>query len=81
MMGGKSPSRCSWTYLEDEPVPGILEELPVFHLGPLLGVEQRQHDQVHTAHDLLIPRVLLAGLEQTMVVDDDPGAGLQGWDE
>ena len=65
------------TYLENKPITSSLEQVPELDLSALLRVEQSQHDQVHTTHDNLVPRVLLTGLEEAVVVDDDASAGLK----
>lgn len=66
------------THLENKPIPGRLEQLPELLLSPLLRIQQREHDDVHAAHDPLVPGVFLARLTQAVVVDDDARARLEG---
>lgn len=74
----KLEKRNDLAHLEHKSLICHAEQLPKFGLGALLCVEQREHDHVHAAHDLLIPGVLLARLAQAVVVDDDARARLEG---
>lgn len=79
---GTSPKRINnkkrETHLEHKPVSGRLEQRAELGLGPLLRVQQRQHDNIHAAHDAVVPGGLVARLAQAVVVDQDAGAGLEG---
>jgi len=69
------------THLENVSRVGSSKQRPELVLVALLRVEQREHDQVHAAHNLLVPRVLGPGRAEAVVVDDDARAGLERRDQ
>ena len=69
------------TNLEHEALISSLEEVLKLLLSPLLGVEKHHHDHVHAAHHLFVPRVLGPGHPEAVVINNNAGAGLEGWDE
>jgi hypothetical protein len=69
------------TNLEHKALISSLKEVLKLLLGPLLGVEEHHHDHVHAAHHLFVPRVLGPRHPETVVINNNAGAGLEGWDE